>query len=292
MLTRSLAALIIVGLLGCTKAEPAPPPGDRTAIRAAIGRGSATIVFVGDSITAGADVPYNRSWASLFAADLQAAHPSVRFNFVNLSLPGRSLVQALDDYYVAHASEVPAPEGYFAKPSGTALWPAGSTAGKSWKQAVLEQNADLVVIAFGMNDVSGDGESFQKISDWLAATYKQAPSHPSIAMVATILPSRSAKDYQGKEQNIEKSALAAKRAAADSDATLIDANGYMKWMRDGKLRYAFAPFGGPDHVLLGGHDTKLLGLYSIGGNGINHPSIIGHRLIYRQAYQPLLSALK
>lgn len=275
-----IAAAIILAACVQAKQEPSTIPGDRTAIRAAIARGEATVVFVGDSITAGADVPYRLSWASLFAADLQAAHPTVRFKFINLSLPGRSLVQALDDKYVAQDHEVPAPQGYYMPASGTPLWPNGSQPGQSWKHAVLEQNPDLVVTAFGMNDVSGDGEAFKKVSTWLAATYKQAPSHPSIAMVATILPSRSAKDYQGKEESIDKAAQAARDSAAEVGATLIDANAYQKWMREGKPRYALG--------LLGGADAALLGGFLIGGNGINHPSIIGHRLIYRQAYQPLL----
>ncbi|MBB0026844.1 GDSL-type esterase/lipase family protein [Ralstonia pickettii] len=279
-----IAAAIILAACVQAKQEPITTPGDRTAIQAAIARGEATVVFVGDSITAGADVPYRWSWAPLFAADLQAAHPNVRFKFINLSLPGRSLVQALDDKYVAQDHEVPAPQGYYMPRGDTSLWPQGSQPGQSWKQAVLAQNPDLVVIAFGMNDVSGDGEAFHKVSTWLAATYQQAPSHPSIAMVATILPSRSATDYQGKESNIDKAAQAARDSAAEVHATLIDANAFQKWMREGKPHYALG--------LLGGADAALLGGFLIGGNGINHPSIIGHRLIYRQAYQPLLSALK
>lgn len=263
--------------------DPATLPGDRTAIRAAIARGEATVVFVGDSITAGADVPYRWSWAALFESDMRAAYPGVRFKFVNLSLSGRSLVQALDDRYIAQEHDVPAPQGYYMPASGTPLWPNGSTPGQSWKQAVLAQNPDLVVTAFGMNDVSGDGEAFKKVSTWLAATYKQAPSHPSIAMVATILPSRSAKDYQGKEANIDKAAQAARESAAEIGATLIDANAFQKWMREGKPHYALG--------LLGGADAALLGGFLIGGNGINHPSIIGHRLIYRQAYQSLIKGV-
>ena len=278
-----IAAAII--LAGCVQAkqEPATVPGDRTAIQAAIKRGEVTVVFVGDSITAGADVPYRWSWASLFAADLQAAHPNVRLNFVNLSLPGRSLVQAIDDKYLAQDHEVSAAEGYYMPSGDTSLWPQGSQPGQSWKQAVLAQNPDLVVIAFGMNDVSGDGEAFHKVSTWLAATYQQSPSHPSIAMVATILPSRSAMDYQGKESNIDKAAQAARDSAAEVRATLIDANAFQRWMREGKPHYALS--------LLGGADAALLGGFLIGGNGINHPSIIGHRLIYKQAYQPQLNAI-
>ena len=274
-----LAAIILAACVQA-KQEANATPGDRAAIQAAIARGEATVVFVGDSITAGSDVPYRWSWASLFATDLQAAYPNVRFKFVNLSLPGRSLVQALDDKYIAQDHEVPAPQGYYMPASGTPLWPNGSQPGQSWKQAVLAQNPNLVVIAFGMNDISGDGEAFKKVSTWLAATYKQAPTHPSIAMVATILPSRSAKDYQGKESNIDKAAQAARDSATEVHATLIDANAFQKWMREEKPRYALG--------LLGGADAALFGGFLIGGNGINHPSIIGHRLIYRQAYQPLL----
>lgn len=285
MIFRIFVASVVVALASCSKAPPtAQPPGDRNAIRAAIARGEATVVFVGDSITAGADVPYDDSWPALMAEDLREAHPNVKFRFVNLALPGRSLVQALDDHYVALDHEVAAPTGYFMPLGNTVLWAGGSKPGQSWKQAVVAQNPDLVIIAFGMNDVSGDGDAFRKISDWLASSYKLAPTHPSIAMVATILPSRTAKEYLGLEGNIDKAAEAARLAALDSGATLIDANAYMKRLRDGKARYALGLLGGAEFVLLGG-------IPLLGGNGINHPSIIGHRLIYRQAYTPFLKSL-
>lgn len=285
MIFRILVTLVALTLAACSKAPVTPlPAGDRTAIRAAIARGEATIVFVGDSITAGSNVPYESSWPALMAKDLRSAYPNVRFRFVNLALPGRSLVQALDDHYVALDHETAAAAGYFMPMGSTPLWAGGSTPGQSWKQAVIAQSPDLVVIAFGMNDISGDGDAFRKISDWLASSYQLAASHPSIAMVATILPSRAATEYRGLEGNIDKSAEAARMAARDTGATLIDANAYLKRLRDGKARYALRLLGGAELVLFGG--VPLLG-----GNGINHPSVIGHRLIYREAYMPLIKAL-
>lgn len=279
----AITAAIILAACVQAKQEPSTIPGDRTAIQAAIARGEATVVFMGDSITSGSDVPYEKSWAGLLERDLREKFPNVRWRFENMSLPGRGIAQANNDNYKGFW-EGTADVGYSVGCRAHG-WRLGSVAGQSWKDAVRVLNPDQVFLAFGMNDVSGDQNAFRQIAIWLSASLRQAPKPPSIAMVSTLLPSRSAKDYAGLEQNIDATAIAVRAAARESNATLIDANGWYHYLRDGKPRYLFMPFGGAENVLLGPGEL-------IGGNGINHPSIIGHRLIYRQAYQPLLSALK
>lgn len=265
---------------------PQPPaPGDRKAFNAAIERGEATVVYVGDSITAGSDVKYGKSWTELLSADLAKAYPKVKFKFVNMAIPGRGVQHALMDNYLAMPKDGPATEGYFMPKGIGDFWPEGSTPGKSWNQAVLDEKPDLIIAAFGMNDISGDEESYFKVLMWLVGTYRLGESHPSIALVATPLPSRTAKLYAGLQDNIDATATATRRAAIYTNSTLIDANQVYKGLRDHESDNNFAFYGGSESALLGG---GIVGWF-IGGNGINHPSTIGHRLIYPPAYQGLLS---
>lgn len=211
--------------------------GDLSAYRLAILSGTVTVVFYGDSITEGvSQVCYEDSWAGVLEHTLRSQNPSVTWNFINYSLAGRGIQNAADSGYNGKASPDDAPVTSFyhaAVGGGTGLWPTASVIGKSWRDHVKDAAPDIVFVAFGANDISGDADSwatFLKTIRTFCGTFTKVPS---LVAVPTTLPVAADPTFGPLTEKINVTAVAARGVAKELNFSVIDANRMQQFLRDG-----------------------------------------------------------
>ena len=185
--------------------------------------GEFRIVAFGDSITAGGDAtrPEWIFW-NRWAAALQARHPGARITAINGATGGDSTVQGL----------------------------------QRLRTKVLDQDPDLVLIGFGMNDHNRGGVPIPQFE----ANLREIVSRIRTATGAEVLllsafPPNPRWKY-GSHQ-MEKYAEATSRAAAQSQAAFADVFG--NWQRLASRKK-------PEDLL---------------GNNINHPNDFGHGIYFQ-----------
>ena len=142
--------------------------GNLDTLNTALAARSASVVFWGDSITEGiSQIAYEDSYAGLLERTLRDQFSEVSWTFANYSISGTSTADANNAAYVGAASDSYPTQFYrtagsqniFAAPNPT-LWPSGSTNAKSWRDHIKDATPDLLVIAFGANEVGTSISTF------------------------------------------------------------------------------------------------------------------------------------
>lgn len=124
------------------------PRKSLTQAKKAILNGTLNVAIWGDSIAAGAaQVLPSNAWAQRFYNDLVLAFPNVVINFRNYSWGGANSGDAISNNIVDY--------------SVLGTWYDKT---KTWKANVQSFNPDLIIIAFGMNDVYLDGSNSNNAS--------------------------------------------------------------------------------------------------------------------------------
>ncbi|MFA5387960.1 MAG: GDSL-type esterase/lipase family protein [Candidatus Paceibacterota bacterium] len=190
-----------------------------------VGAKTLKIAFVGDSITEGANVLPDECWVERFISKAQEKLPGVTITYENFALGGRTLAQFIDPAYVAVNPET----SYLVD-----FWRDWSTVGKSWCDHVADYEADLTVIAFGMNDTGGTGADFvSDLADAITAV-TSVRSDMDIALVSTILPTVDKVLYPQDEDDTQNLARIMREYAIQNGYGLIDANRLWKILRYGE----------------------------------------------------------
>lgn len=215
--------------------------GNLDTINAALVARSASVVFWGDSITEGiSQIAYEDSYAGLLERTLRDQFSEVGWTFANYSISGTSTADANNAAYVGAASDSYPTQFYrtagsqniFAAPNAT-LWPSGSTNAKSWRDHIKDASPDLLIIAFGANEV---GTSISTFASNLKAliTYSQTwTKKPSIALVTNLQPTRKSAPWSGYQVQLQAIADAIRSVAEEVGVSLIDANRMHLAYRDG-----------------------------------------------------------
>lgn len=215
--------------------------GDLTVLQEAIHRGSAKVVFWGDSITEGiSQIAYEDSWAGLLETAIRSEFPEVTWTFVNLSIAGRGIGEANSDTFVGTAgAETPTinfnrSPGWQNNIPNHTLWPSGSTAAKPWHEHVEDEQADLVIIALGVNDTSGDANAWAaSCKNILQVRMPAWTKEPSVAIVTPLLPTRKDPAYKALNAAVQANADAMRSIADELNMTLLDANRLYRAYREG-----------------------------------------------------------
>lgn len=211
--------------------------GDLSGFFDAIGKRAATVVLYGDSILEGvSQVCYEDSWGGILERAIRAQNPGVAWTFINLSLAGRGMGNAFSNTYTGKASPDNAiSTNFYHDPVGgaTALWPSPSVIGKTWMDHVKDAAPDLVILALGANDTSGDANAFATLIKNLKAYGDSWTKKPSWAVVPTTLPVSTDPTLGPLSENINVNAIATRGVAEELNLTNIDANRMQFLLRDG-----------------------------------------------------------
>ncbi|WP_310167223.1 SGNH/GDSL hydrolase family protein [Paenibacillus peoriae] len=188
------------------------------------------VAIIGDSITENGGLGNTDDlYVSRLIRELKNKLPQVNVIAQNFALGGRWLALFNDGNYKGIATEGVVADGF------KRSW---SVVGKSWKDHVKDFNADLVILAFGMNDSYGtDASKDSKFASELGmalTTINSWASKPSVSLVSTILPTNNI-DISSQRQDIIISVVRSTRAfARNNKLSLADASRLYQILRDGK----------------------------------------------------------
>ena len=194
------------------------------------------IAIVGDSITEGADQNNpNDAYIPRFIDYLKKIAPNITIEYFNFSLGGRTIANFNDPTYVGLASDPADKVGGFYRP-----W---SVLGKSWKDHVKEFEPDLIICAFGMNQVSTDpivsSSQYPKFNSF-TTEINTWPKLPDVVIVIPML--CTATQNEGKDTWFTQS----------SELTQALARMLRQFSSDKK--YAYADVNRLYNILLNGYD--------------------------------------
>lgn len=198
--------------------------GNLDRLDAALAEHSVKIAVVGDSIAQGdADGLYENSIVATLMRLARQQNPDITFTFANFSLAGRGMATYSDSGYKGIGGPNDNPEKGFYREAGTEItrqWPGGSVQGKSWADHIKDFGPDLVIYAFGANDLSG-------ISSLNAYYYLKSLDYqntwskvPSVAIATAALPTLSF----GYQEQVQVAADAARGVARSRKITILDIN--------------------------------------------------------------------
>lgn len=195
---------------------------DKNTFNTAIAANSCIVTIVGTSITEGyvSQSENQNTYVNQLKRALRAKYPTVNFTFYNLGLASRQLADYVQGSYQGLASE-PADKrtGYYREVNADA-WPAGSTVGQSWQDAVEATAPDLLIFEFGMND-RDDPDVFAGNLKTAIADARTWTKSPSIALVSSMLPAKTAPFYN----DVFGNSLIARNVAINNRCGLIDVGG-------------------------------------------------------------------
>ncbi|MEI2285024.1 SGNH/GDSL hydrolase family protein [Paenibacillus polysaccharolyticus] len=198
--------------------------------KSAVRSGTIRVAFWGDSITEGADQTNpgdaypNRLIASMFDSI-----KGVTVTSQNFSLGGRMLSQAISPTFVGIAGPEPYP------PPANGFYRPWSTVGKSWIDTIRDWKPDLLIVAFGMNDVSGTAPAEAEATNLKTlydATKTWNPA-PSLIVVPTILPTKNFDLYPQSQNGTNSVARATREFGKANGLMVADANRLFQILRDG-----------------------------------------------------------
>jgi lysophospholipase L1-like esterase len=181
------------------------------------------IAFWGDSITEGVDNYPKDAYSQLFINSLKSMMPDIEVEYTNFSLGTRNTYNAVDDNYKAHAEK----EHYWPWINGYIdFFRNWSTAGKSWKQHVVDYKPDLLIMAFGMNDATNNLSDYNFITntDSMINYVKEKSPETDIALVSNIMPTENKQLYSQSTERTLQIARATREYAKANNMPLIDAN--------------------------------------------------------------------
>lgn len=268
---------------------PVVPAGSLdTAIQAAR-RHELRVMFVGDSITEGGDVPTALTWANLARADLEARGVTT----YNYALGQRNSDALLRAEYLGAARE---PGNWTAafgpRVPGDRPW---VQVGKTWFDQVTfagdpARAPNLYVVAFGINDAFEPGAFAGRIGT-IVRRLRALPGQPSVVVVTPEVPSTTAQGGNAPlpATAVQRIAQATRDVAQEDGAALVDANRVWRVLVEGvdPVSGAVTTPTYTEGDLLG----QWPGGYDADGNGYNHPSRLGHLVTYYAAMRELLAKL-
>ncbi|WP_163195552.1 SGNH/GDSL hydrolase family protein [Clostridium thermarum] len=175
------------------------------------------VAFWGDSITEGSDIEKAESYAELLIKEIQNSLPEVTVEHKNFSLGGRNAFLASSSQYKATNPETNATVNF---------WRSWATVGKTWKDHVVEYKPDLLILAFGMNDVTNNLSSYNFIRNIdNIIDYVEANSpNTDVVLVSTITPTVDKTLYKQNNEYTMQIARATREYAKLNNIPLIDAN--------------------------------------------------------------------
>lgn len=204
-------------------ADLIPNLGDTKTLDAAIRSGTVRIAVAGDSITQGdADSLYDNSSFAKIMRRLREENPTVTFVFGNFSIAGLGIPSFSNPNYKGMAPPADPFIGFYRPPGDqlTCQWPGGSVVGKSWADHVRDFSPDLVITAFGANDIAWGSltlEQYNKTAiDYMLTWTKK----PSIAWGAAAVPS----EISAYIVPVQNAANVARGVARERGLTLLDFN--------------------------------------------------------------------
>lgn len=196
----------------------------------AVKSGTLRVVFWGDSITEGYDqISYRDCYAYRVEEALRDALPGVNVISANYSLKSRDSTESIDPNYKGLASEPSDPALGFHRP-----W---SVVGQSWIDTVKKFNPDLIIYAFGMNDVYYHPKDADKViannTISLINTIKTWTSAPSLVIVPTMLPTKDTAIYSQDLNITNATARSSREVGKNYGVAVADANRIFQILRDG-----------------------------------------------------------
>jgi lysophospholipase L1-like esterase len=175
------------------------------------------IAFWGDSITEGSDIKKSDSYTELFIEEIKKQLPDVTVEYKNFSLGGRNSFLAQSSQFKAKNPETNMMVNF---------WRPWAEQDKTWKQHVVEYQPDLLIVAFGMNDVTGNLSDYKftnNITNIIDYVKLYSPN-TDIALASTILPTRDKAVHKQSNEYTMQIARATREYAKINNIPLIDAN--------------------------------------------------------------------
>ncbi len=272
--------------------QPTVPAGSLKTAQRDQREGHLKVMFVGDSITEGGDVPLTFTWAALGTAALQARGAQGD----NRALGRRTLATLLDPNYLGQIKEPTDWHlGFGPRDTGDRTW---VMPGVSWYQQVIAANdqgqrPSLYIVAFGINDVF-EASQFKGRLNTLVARLQALPNHPSVALVTPVTPEMPSTGPQGGNaplpvDAVHEVASAIREVATERQVVLLDVNRLWRLLTEGRDVVSGAK-AAPRYS-----EADLLGIwpggYDADGNGFNHPSRLGHQVTYLAVFRQFLKVL-
>jgi len=257
------------------------PTGALSRAKTAILGNALRVAFWGDSITEGFDYgDISSIYASRLTTLLKKIFPNVAITAQNFGLGSRTASYAALSTYCGISSD----------PSNIndGFWRYWSVIGKSWRDHVKEFEPDLLFIAFGMNDTpDGYVNEVNHITNIInfVNTWDVVPS---IVLVTTQLPTVFSYRSSQNQSLTNDMARAFRDTAEASSLACADASRIFQAIRDGHDPVTQANF---QKIF---YEDTLLGSYppdARHGNGINHPTDIGHGLHYLASFSNVINSL-
>lgn len=175
------------------------------------------IAFWGDSITEGSDIKKADSYTELLIEEIKKQLPGITVEYMNFSLGARNSFLAQSSQFKGKNPETNMTVNF---------WRPWAEQDKPWKQHVVEYQPDLLIVAFGMNDVTGSLSDYKftnNITNIIDYVKLYSPN-TDIALASTILPTINKVVYKQSNEYTMQIARATREYAEINDIPLIDAN--------------------------------------------------------------------
>lgn len=244
------------------------------------------VTLLGDSITEGGNVNPERAWAVQFARELSTARPDAVI--MNRALGARYSGHYLRADYVGAAQEPSDISTGYGWRNGYDTGRAWVSAGQSWRDAVRATRPNLLVVAFGMNEVWSGTTDAEVLAQWrsnLTALLDDAATwtpQPSVVLMTPMLPSTTA-------PSLAFDVIPASRILGVADVLRDTAQSRNMYLADVTAAWQASPL--TEAEKLGTWPGTWNGIEG-GGNGYNHPTERAHAEIFMPVMREVIRALQ
>jgi lysophospholipase L1-like esterase len=185
--------------------------------RNALNNGAIKIAATGNSIIEGFNNYYSDFYFNLFVDAVKKANPTTTVNSTNFGLGGRGISQWNDSNYKAVNPETS---------TSTNFWRSWATVGKSWQQHLVDYAPDILLIEFGMNDVSGnlsDYNFMNQLNTMVSYLQTNLPN-TDIVIGVTMLPTENKSVYNQSSEQTLQIARATREYCKNNKIAFFDTN--------------------------------------------------------------------
>jgi lysophospholipase L1-like esterase len=204
------------------------PKGSLNQAKTSIASGILRVAFIGDSITEGIDqTSPDDNYVNKVQKELTERLPGVNVVVQNFSIAGTGIRSATDITFLCSGTDP-------LNPTNNTFNRSWCVPNQPWLVPVRAFNPDLVVIAFGMNDIDAGENSTYTYLKALTDTIKTWATVPSIVLVTNMQTTLNASLYMNiPQEEVARIARTTREYAKENGFALADANQLFRILRDG-----------------------------------------------------------